>query len=604
MKQDINVVLIINTPESNKDNKLIKDLETFIPLPPCCGINITTLCITELTNVVMDIIEQANPDLICHYGLGQGTFWPEHTALVMVKDKNIPLINDNHDINNLFHGDKYMYSTHFDVIKAEIAKIDLVKSRPTKLYTARTLEDLKYIENKNNTEPFGFDTETNFLNPFIKDPEPLLLCYSTAWLTDTEEGWTIPTSQTLLDSGNCLYTIEQAKEHVIKAVLESPQQSFLHNAAYDLLVFFELFNAQPKNFTADTMLLLNLYHHAGKPCALKENTHLIGLPSYKDPVKDYIEALAQQTGVNKKLLGYENVPLSIISPYAAMDAIAVVRLINFLRKNMARSLWDFYFKVPHKVLLTANELAWEGYTISRDRFNYTKFSLETHIREVYNKALETVSEHVDKTFNMASGKQLGELLFDEDKLNLPIFSKTKKGSPTTSMKALDDLILFHPFIFQLFKLKKLQKLYSTYSYKGYAGVLNEGSRKYKKTGNWTINAQYRQINRTARLGSSNMSQHHGLKQKGGNILVLPSPGSMVKQYFNPNIVSEAENVLYQHIVALLSDEDKKKLADAEIYNINTEVKPPKKEKIPKKVKVKNVSTTNNTPNTKNTEPVL
>ena len=599
MGQTVNIVLIINTPESNKDNKLIKDLETFIPLPPCCGINITTLCVTELTVAIMDIIEQNNPDLICHYGLGQSCFWPEHTTLVKIKNKDIPLILDNHDTNNLFYGTKFIYTTHFEVIKAAIAKIDLIKSRPTKLFTARTLDDLKYIENRNSIEPFGFDTETNFLNPFIKEPEPLLLCYSTSWLSDEEEGWTIPISQTLLDSGNCLYTLKQAKEHVIKAVLESPQQSFIHNAAYDLLVFFELFDGlQPKNFTACTMLLLSLYHHANKSAALKENTHLIGLPSYKDPVKNWIETQNKQKGISKKSLGYEDVPLEIISPYAAMDAIAVIRLVNFLRKNLSRSLWEFYFKVPHKILLTSNELACKGYTISRDRFNYTKFLLETQIREIYTKALDSVKEYTDPNFNIGSPKQLGELLFDENKLNLPIFSKTTNGAPATNIKTLDDLILFHPFIFQLIKVKKLQKLYSTYSYKGYAGVLNEGSRKYKKTGNWTINAQYRQTNRTARLGSSNMNQHNGINKKGGNILVLPAQGSMIKQYFNPNIVSDAENILYQHIVSTLSDEDKKKLKDAEVYNLNTEIKPQKEKKAKK---VKNVSITADPNIIKNTE---
>lgn len=578
MKREIRVLLICNTGEENRNSKFITQLEEFVPLPPSCGLNTLTICSTELNANVLATVLQPRPDLIIYYGLGQGLFWSEHTSVIEHPDGKIPLLYDNHDVQNLFYGEKYMYSTFFDIIKAKILEIDAIKSRPSKLYIARTMEDLKYIENRCHNEAFGLDTETNFLNPFIKDPEPKLLCYSVAWLSDEEEGWVVPTSQHLLDSGNCLFTVEQAKQNTIRALLESPQASFIHNAAYDLLVFFELFKGQmPKNFTACTMLLLNLFHYASKSAALKENTHLIGLPSYKEPVKEWIEAQPKTKGQSKKNLGFEDVPLDIIGPYAAMDAIAVIRLVNYLKKNMPKSLWQFYFKIPHKVLLTSIELACEGYTLSRDRFNFTKFALEKYIRDVYSDALDTVKDHVDQEFNIGSNKQLGELLFDEKKLNLPVFNKTKKGANSTGAKALDDLILFHPFIFQLFKLRKLQKLYSTYSYKGYAGVLNEGSRMYKKTGNWTMNAQYKQTNRTARLASSNFNQHDGIKKKGGNILTLPAQGSMVKHYFEPGVVAEAENVLYQHIFEALPEEGKKKLLDAEKYNIDIEIKPAKPE---------------------------
>jgi hypothetical protein len=241
--------------------------------------------------------------------------------------------------------------------------------------------------------------------------------------------------------------------------------------------------------------------------------------------------------------------------------------------------------IPHKLILTANELAREGYVLSRDRFNFTKFSLERQISETYKEAYESVAEHVDANFNMGSNQQLAVLLFDKKKLNLPIFSKTKGGAAATGQKALDDLMLFHPFIFKLSKLKKLQKLYSTYSYKGYAGVLNEGSRQYKRVGHWTMNAQYKQTNRTARLASSNFNMHHGIKKKGGNVLTLPAQGSMVKHYFNPNIVAEAENILYDKIVATLSDEDREKLRAAEIFDIAVETKPVKAVKPPKPPKV-------------------
>lgn len=589
MKKEVRVALVCNIAKEYATHKVVKSLEEFVPTPPSCDLTTKVWCVTEDSATLMQELLEFQPDLLVHYGLGEGCFWPEFVQEVELVEKkvSVPLVQCNNDAQSLFYSDRYLYTTFFDLIKNKVNAIDLVNSRPSKLRVAKTIEDLQYLADRCSREPFGFDTETNFLNPYLKDPEPKLLCYSLAWLSDEEEGWCVPVSDRLMKSGECTFTKEDVDKFSKQIFFETTQPMFIHNAAYDLLVLHELYDGrQPKNFMGDTMVLLNLYHHASKSAALKENTHLIHLPAYKDPVKDWIDAQPKEKG--KKSLGYEDVPLDILAPYASMDAIAVIRLINFLKKNMARSLWSFYYKIPHKLILTANELANEGYTISRDRFNFTKFSLETQIRETYKEAIETVKEHITPQFNIGSNQQLATLMFDKKKLNLPIFSKTKGGAAATGQKALDDLILFHPFIFKLSKLKKLQKLYSTYSYKGYAGVLNEGSKKYKRVGHWTINAQYKQTNRTARLASSNFNQHHGIKKKGGNVLTLPGQGSMVKHYFNPNIVSEAENILYSKIVEKLSDEDKEKLSASEVYDISVEVKP-EKEKATKRKSKKNES---------------
>lgn len=564
MKKEIKVYLLCNT----SNPKILRALGEYVPKAPSCSMDIKTVVMSQVSNIPEDVYS-FNPDIILQYGLGSGLFWTQEEQII--GEKLFKVISDDHTYEQLYHEEKYMYTAHFDVIKKAILDIDLKKSWPTKIKIAKTKEDLEYIVNKCMTEPFGMDTETSFLNPFVKNPEPKLLCFSVAWLSDEEEGWCIPTLPDLIVSGNCSYTEADAKKAAEQVFFETAQPMFIHNAAFDLLVLYELFNGrQPKNFLADTMILLNLFHHAGKSCALKNNTNLINLPAYKDPIKDWIEAQPKKKG--EKKAGYADVPLDIIGPYAAMDAVAVIRLFNYLKQHMDQSLWKFYYKVPHKVILTANELCWEGYTISRDRYNYTKFTLEEELVNAFDAAIESVSGTITNEFNIASPQQIGNLLYKE--LGLPVFAKTDKGAPSTDQKVLDDLMLFHPFIFRLSKYKKLMKVYSTYV-TGYAnGVLNEGSRHYIKTGNWTMNAQYKQINRTARLGNVNFSEHGGLKKRGGNILVLPSQGSMVKQYFIPRNIAEQENILYEKIVSKLSNKEKLSLSEAEQYTISSYVNPP------------------------------
>ena len=555
--QTIKILLLCNMYEEYKELKQIKELEIFVPKPPSCKLQVTKI-VQSHTNNLAEKIYDINPDLIIQYGLGAGLLW-DSTELT-IQDSTYTVINDNHTYDELFFTAKYMYETFFDILKKEIEQIDLKKSFPTKLKIATTKEDLEYVKNRCFNEAFGFDTETNFLNPFVKDPEPQLVCFSIAWLSDEEEGWCIPTNDALIASGKCEFTKEEALKCAEEIFFESPSGCYIHNAAYDLLVLWELFGGkQPKKFMADTMLLLYLYHNASKSAALKENTDLIQLPAYKDPIKDWI---SNQPKVKGKKLGFEDVPLSIIGPYAAMDAIAVVRLVNFLKQNLDKTLWKFYFKIPHQVLLVSNELCWEGYTLSKERYYYSQFSIEKEIKTAYNDVIASIDKHIvnKEEFNLNSPLQLREILFK--KLKLPVFNKTDKGVPATSQKALDDLILFHPVIFKLSKFRKLIKLYGTYI-KGYSeGVLNTGSRVYKKTDSWIINGQYKQINRTARLASSNLTGHNGKEKKGGNVLTLPAQGSMIKHYFIPTPIAELENKLYSKIIENLSEEDKQKFIEA------------------------------------------
>ena len=590
-KSTINVAVICNTQPEQKDSKPVKLLSEFVPNPQSCNLEVLTICCSEFDEQVLTQLTEFNPDLIIHYGLELGLFFPELSKTVEIGDNQVPIMSDNHSINALFYTEKYMYNVHHDCLKKKMDEIDLIKSRPSKLHLAKTEDDLIYLRDRCFKEAFGADTETNFLNPFIKDPEPQLLCYSLAWLSDEEEAWCIPTSDALLKSGKCTFTKETVLKYTEEIFFKSTQPQYWHNFAYDGLVLFELFNGQqPINFAGDTMILLNLYHYASKSAALKENTHLINLPAYKDPIKDWIEEQTKtqvvKKGEKKKHFGFEDVPLNIIAPYAAMDALAVVRLVNFLKKNLTKTIWQFYYMLPHRLIKTANELAYEGYVLSRDRFLYSKLEYEKMILTTYETAIKLIEPYIEdkKTFNIGSSRQVGDILFNEKKLNLPIFHRTPKKQASVDQKALDDLILFHPFIFHLSKLSKLKKLYSTYSHRGYAGALNQGSRHYIRTNHWTLNSQYRQTNRTARLGSTNFTGHDGYKKKGGPILTLPAQGSLVKHYFSPNIVADAENTLFQKILDHLSEEDRKKVYDAENFDVSLEIKPKKETKKSKKEK--------------------
>lgn len=574
-KKVIKVAIIFNCLKENAPEK-IKYLETFIPKTSCPQ-EIKQYFGLDLTDLVVDQgLCLFDPHIIVHYGLGNGLLWESESLFVNA----VTLFNNNTFAELL---ESVLYDEFFPTIKDAILKIDAIFSRPEKLFIAKTKEDLAYLRKRCFEEPFGFDTENNFLNPFIESPAPQMLCYSLAWLSDEHEGWCIPCNDNLIASGNCEFTKEESLKLAHDIFFESTQQKYCQNGGYDLIAIYELFGKHVIKFSADTMLLLNQYHNAVKSCALKNNTELVNLPSYKDPVKDWIEEANQKVKRGIKL-GWDAVPLDIIGPYAAMDAIAVVRLMNFLFVNLEKSQWEFYKALPHKIMMLGNELSEEGYEISRDRYVLSKISLEKEVKAAYDEVINSVKNYTNADFNVNSPDQLGELLFV--KLKLPILGKTKTKEPSTDIKVLDNLILFHPSIFKIIKFKKLNKLYTSYVM-GYQGSLGRGSR-HKTTGSrWVFNSSMKQINRTARLSASNMVTQEK-KGKGGNILVLPAAGSYVKHYFQPKEVVKLENELYEMILqADSAANDTIKAAMA--YDIKTYIKPaplPKPPKPPKQIKIK------------------
>ena len=582
---EISILLVFNLDDINKTEKT-EALSSYFPKTSCSS-TITPLYTRNVDDVITYLKKQEKqPDLIMHYGMGNGCFWQTDDF------DGIPSIIDDHSLNELFYTERYLYTKLFDdIIKPKVLAIDKKLAMPPKIFIAKTKEHLEYIKNRCMTEPFGFDTETNFLNPFLRTPEPKLLCYSIAWLSDEDEGWCVPTNQKHIDEIGAEYTLQESLSIAEDIFFESTQSMYIQNAMYDLLVLWELFGGrQPKNFAADTMLLLNLYHMASKSCSLESNVALVGLPQYKNVAKDYLLAKSGKKTL-RGFAGFDSVPLEVIGPYAALDAIAVVRLVNFLLPALGKEVLTFYYKVPHQVLLTSLELCINGYQISRDRFTFTKLSVEDMIVETYNVAKSLVAKHIGPEFNIASGDQVAELLFK--KLKLPSTTKTEGGKDATGAKVLDDLILFHPFIFYLSKVKKLQKVYSSYV-KGYFNVLGSGSRILKKTNSWTFNAQYRQTNRTARLSSSNLNGFDGTAKKGGNVLTLPAAGSMVKHFFIPEPVVDLENKLYEDILTELEKTDPIKHAEvmhALVRDISAITKPviakvPKPPRVPKTPKAK------------------
>ena len=103
-------------------------------------------------------------------------------------------------------------------------------------------------------------------------------------------------------------------------------------------------------------------------------------------------------------------------------------------------------------------------SMEREGFSVDKNGIEAYgnsLSDTLSLKLSKIYEYAGCEFNVNSPKQLGEILFSEDKLNLPHGKKTKSGY-STNADVLESLKDKHPIINEILEYRTLAKLKSTY----------------------------------------------------------------------------------------------------------------------------------------------
>jgi DNA polymerase-1 len=215
---------------------------------------------------------------------------------------------------------------------------------------------------------------------------------------------------------------------ILRPVLADPAVlKILHNAKYDIEVM-----ARPENGAVtiapidDTMLIsysMDAGRH-GQGMDFLAQQHLNHTPISFDSV----------TGTGKGRITFDRVPLDRATAYAAEDADVTLRLWQKLRPKLreAQAL-ALYEQVERRMIpvLAAMETAGikvDGAELARigQDFSERLVVLEAEAHRVAGRA-----------FNVASPKQLGEILFDE--MGLKGGKKGKTGAWSTDAKVLEEL---------------------------------------------------------------------------------------------------------------------------------------------------------------------
>ncbi len=237
-------------------------------------------------------------------------------------------------------------------------------------------------------------------------------------------------------------------------------------------------------------------------------------------IKDDIAYLANSVGFSIPF--YENVymktkkifkepELEEIAANCVTKAKFVYETVDFFKEKLKKEeVEHLFYDIEMPLAIVLGNMEYDGVHIDKKELLEMEEELGVKIelleQEIYNLAGEK--------FNLASPKQLGEILFE--KLNLPFGKKNKKGY-TTSVDVLNKLKDKHPIIDKILDYRFISKIYTTYV----EGLMNMTMEDGK------VHTIYTQtLTRTGRLSS--------IEPNLQNIPIRTEYGRLIRKAFIPS----------------------------------------------------------------------
>jgi DNA polymerase-1 len=300
------------------------------------------------------------------------------------------------------------------------------------------------------------------------------------------------------------------------------------NLKYDFLVL-KWYGVELKGKTFDTMLAHYVIEPEGRRSMDLLSAQFLGY----EPVS--IETLIGKKGKSQGTM--RDVPLEQITEYAAEDADITLQLKNcFSPLIEKRGVTKVFNEVENPLVRVLVDMEYEGVKVDVSFLNdYSKV-----LEEEAKKAEERVFEQAGVRFNLASPKQLGEVLFDILKLDSKA-KKTKTGQYATGEDVLSKMAAKHKIVDDILNFRELTKLKSTYV-DAIPALINP------KTGR--IHTSYAQaVAVTGRLSSTNPNLQ--------NIPIRSERGREIRKAFVPRdpsrvLVSADYSQIELRIVAAIS----------------------------------------------------
>ncbi|MEM7380158.1 MAG: DNA polymerase I, partial [Bacteroidota bacterium] len=281
-----------------------------------------------------------------------------------------------------------------------------------------------------------FDTETTSINPL----EAELVGIAFSW--EAGKGFYIPFPE---DKDEAQQLIEELRPFFEAEDIEKIGQ----NLKYDIKVLHK-YDIVVKGKLFDTMLA----HYLINP-DMRHNMDVLS-ETYLNYTPISITELIGKKGKNQ--LSMREVPLERQTEYAVEDADITLQLAQHFAPELAEAKTEELFhKIEVPLLRVLADMELEGISLDKSFLKSLSDELDNDIKSLEQQIYESAGE----TFNIASPKQLGEILFNKLKLvDKP--KKTRTGQYSTAEDVLSYLAKDHKIIQDVLDFRGLTKLKSTY----------------------------------------------------------------------------------------------------------------------------------------------
>ena len=293
--------------------------------------------------------------------------------------------------------------------------------------------------------------------------------------------------------------------NLLKKILQDPSIIKVgHNIKYDMLVFSQKRNGSINLYPVHDTMCMSYVNDA--------NRYSHKLDSLAKDFFDH-ETIKYDDVCGK---GAKQVTFDKIHPndglnYAAEDADFCLRIFLALKEELFISkLNSVYERIERPLINVIANMEKEGILIDKSTLNALSIEFQDKLTLLQKKIYELCGEE----FNIASPKQLGEILFE--KLNLPQDKKSKTGNYSTSISVLEGLSTKGFEIADLIiEWRTLSKLKSTYT-----DALQE-----------SINKQTKRVHTSYSMASASTGRLASTNPNLQNIPIRTSDGRRIREAF-------------------------------------------------------------------------
>ncbi|MEI6894111.1 MAG: DNA polymerase I [Colwellia sp.] len=301
----------------------------------------------------------------------------------------------------------------------------------------------QWLKKLQSCDAFAFDTETTSVD-YMKAE-----LVGVSFAIEVGKAAYVPLTHDYIDAPEQLdkdWVLAQ-----LKPLLESTDiKKIGQNLKYDANVLSK-YDIAIQGIAFDTMLESYCYNSV----ATRHNMDALAL-KYLDYKTVHFEDIA---GKGVKQLTFNQVDVEKGGHYAAEDADITLRLHKAIFPALAQSKSQLavFNDIEMPLLPVLARMEQTGVLIDRDILADQSLHLGQRLAELEIEAHNLAG----KSFNLASPKQLQQILFEE--LKIPVIKKTPKGAPSTAEEVLQELALDYPLPKVILENRGLSKLKSTYT---------------------------------------------------------------------------------------------------------------------------------------------